>query len=222
LREKDLTLCHQFYADNTTMMLEAEVGSANGCQKFVEEVGRASGLKVRWEDTAAVLIGADTVPAEPSQFQLKWEAPGDTSKLLGYYFNAGISHDMVLQEIKSKLADQIKLAKSMPFPSMKQITGPKSLFMGKLWYVLALWKGEDKELKEIEREMVKFLWAGMKFKALPTVLLTNLYKEFKEGGIGLRSIREQVKCMAGNIIIWMVAGRDHPLQKILQNRIQTL
>jgi hypothetical protein len=124
---------------------------------------------VSWEDTAAVLIGAEEVPAALIQLEWNWKALGDTLKLLGYHFEAGSLHDMVLNELKSKQANQIKFSKPMALPYMEWLTILKSPFMGKIWYVLALWKGEENKFNKIESKIVKFLWAGIKFKAHPRV-----------------------------------------------------
>jgi hypothetical protein len=58
--QDQMVLSHLFYADNTTMMFEAEEDSALKCKEIFEQFGAASGLKVNWAEMAAVLIAADS------------------------------------------------------------------------------------------------------------------------------------------------------------------
>jgi hypothetical protein len=40
---EDITLCHQFYADNTTIMLEADSENARECLRILSSLGRLQG-----------------------------------------------------------------------------------------------------------------------------------------------------------------------------------
>jgi hypothetical protein len=142
--------------------------------------------------------------------------------LLGFYFGDGISHELVLKGIQDKLAEQIQIAKNVPYGYMERVVVLNQMFMGTIWYKVALWKGGDKDLKNLESDMVRFLWAGQKYKAHPRVRLDNLIKRPAKGGVGLISLRAQVKSFAGKIILWTMSKGDHPLQVILRRRLRDM
>jgi hypothetical protein len=84
--EVEVQVSHQFYSDNTSVLIEATAANARVCQDIFDSFGKASGLRVSWEDTAAVLISPDPRPTELNEFKWKWEQPGQYSKLLGFFF----------------------------------------------------------------------------------------------------------------------------------------
>jgi hypothetical protein len=129
-----------------TMMFEAEKDSALECEQIFNQFGTASGLKVNWSKTAAVLIRAEQIQEDFSQFQWKWENTGDYSKLLGFPFGEGISDEMVLKQMQHKIAEQIQLDKTIPYERLERVVVVNELLMGAGWYRLTLWKGDIKEL----------------------------------------------------------------------------
>jgi hypothetical protein len=67
--------------------------------------------------------------------------------------------------------------------------------MASLCYIATLWPEDDKELRKLERLMIKYLWARQKVSAAPKVLEKILFKTVQEGGIGLISLKTQVHCL---------------------------
>jgi hypothetical protein len=76
---------------------------------------------------------------------------------LGFPFREGISDKLVLKQLQDKLAEQIKLDKTIPYGFLERVVVVNQLLMGAGWYRLILWKGEKKELKKLEQLMVTFL-----------------------------------------------------------------
>jgi hypothetical protein len=160
VEEEKVMLAHQFYSDNTTIMIKADAGNVRVCQEMFNRFGNATGLRVNWQETTTVLISTDPVPAELQPFGWKWEETGQFSKLLGLFFGDGIAQEMVKSALKSKLEERISQAKLLPYAYMERKTIINQLFQAGLWYVLALWGGKDEDLKELANMMKGFFWAG--------------------------------------------------------------
>jgi hypothetical protein len=62
--EIEVHLVQQFYSDNTSVMIEATAANARTCEQIFDTFGRASGLKVNWAETAALMISDQPRPAE--------------------------------------------------------------------------------------------------------------------------------------------------------------
>jgi hypothetical protein len=129
---------------------------------------------------------------------------------------------MVLQRVRSNLAEKLSSARLTPFTPTERKVVVNQILQGSLWFILSLWKGNDKELKELETQMVNFIWAGQKEYRQLQVDAVTLTNSKKEGGIGLTNVRDQVKCMLVRCLIWAISDGSHPLQIILRHRIREL
>jgi hypothetical protein len=56
----------------------------------------------------------------------------------------------------------------------------------------------------------------------PRVDLDTLHKSKKEGGLGLISVSNQVKCLLAKFILWVIVEGTHPLQLIIRYKLQEL
>jgi hypothetical protein len=221
--EVGVELAHQFYSDNTSVMIRASADNARECQKIFDQFGTASGLKVNWNETAAVLISPNPRPQELDCFSWKLEQQGQYSKLLGFFFGEnGIDSRMVLKRMKETLANQLRKARLILFSPTERKVIVNQLLKGSLCYVLTLWKGTDEELHDLEREMINYIWAGQNKSAAAMVDALTLMKSKKEGGIGLISIKDQVKCKLAQLLLWAVFDGSHPLQLILRHGTREL
>jgi hypothetical protein len=62
LEEHNMTLCQDFYADNTTFCVVAEQANVNFCMQLADQFGSLSGLFCQWSGMSAVYIGSDVIP----------------------------------------------------------------------------------------------------------------------------------------------------------------
>jgi hypothetical protein len=147
----------------------------------------------------------------------RWERQGEFSKLLGYHFeDAGIKVNQAFQKLKATLQEQLDIAKLAPSNLPERITVVNQLFLGSMWYVLTLWPGAEKELKELEKMVVDYLWGGQKGTASHKVDLVTLTKSCKAGGVGLIMITDQVKCMLPTFLLWAICEGSHPLKLLIK------
>lgn len=54
------------------------------------------------------------------------------------------------------------------------------------------------------------------------VKFTTIIKHKSDGGLGMISIKFQVRALAGKIIVWAISDGTHPLQIILRHVIQEM
>lgn len=67
-------------------------------------------------------------------------------------------------------------------------------------------------MTKIQRKIDNFVWAGRSRVARATVALP-------EGGLGLLGVEAQFNALASNILLWLLAPGEHPLQVILRSHI---
>ena len=199
-KKAGLELAHQFYSDNTTMLVQTDKANVQKCVDLFDTFGTASGLKVNWKDTAAVMISSTPKPQELDSFGWQWETEGNFSKLLGFHFGDGISQDMVWTQINTKLEAQIVAAKHHPFNYMERVVLINQQYEASMWYIMMLWRGKDGQLEELERKTRKFLWEGQKTSAHPRVQHKQLTRPTKEGGVGLIALGEQSCAMTSQMM----------------------
>jgi hypothetical protein len=68
-----IEVAQQFYSHNTSIIVRADRQNAQECEMIFNRFGQASGLKINWEEIAAVLISDDPVPNNLAEFKWKWE-----------------------------------------------------------------------------------------------------------------------------------------------------
>lgn len=81
--------------------------------------------------------------------------------------------------------------------------------MGSLWFLLMMWAGAESFLKNLQKMVDNFVWAGRSRvnKAILTLPTT-------EGGLALPSIINQYSALSGTLLIILGSfGRITPLEK---------
>jgi hypothetical protein len=96
------------------------------------------------------------------------------------------------------------------------------VLLGLVWYVIALWRGDDKQLCELENKMCAYLWEGQKDSTHHRVNYVQLIQPRKEGGLGLLAVESQSCSIVGKFFLWSLSEGDHPLQRLFRVRILRL
>jgi hypothetical protein len=97
------------------------------------------------------------------------------------------------------LFDQLAKSKLDPTSIGARLVIVKQLMQSSLWFVLTLCVLSRKELKKLDRKIVRFIWAGQKDKVQRKVNYQTIIKPRMEGGLGYISLEHQVDGMAGNL-----------------------
>lgn len=84
-----------------------------------------------------------------------------------------------------------------------------------------LWSGTDKELRQLERIIVDFLWEGHVF-AKHIVDLLMFEKPKSQGVVGIISFCQQERCLETKKILFVVGEGSHPLQIIIRDCFKLL
>jgi hypothetical protein len=122
-------------------------------------------LKVDWKKTSAVSTLPLPRPAEVEDIEWQWEAEDLYSKPPGFHFGQGMSQEMIWNALKSKLDNQISQDRNQPYFFMELVAMVNQVFMASDWNILALWAGNDSQLKEFEEKICQYLWKCRKQKA---------------------------------------------------------
>jgi hypothetical protein len=222
LEEHNMTLCQDFYADNTTLCIVAERANVDFSMKLADDFGSLSGLYCQWKGMCATFIGADHIPDEFVDLEWKWETPGNYSKLLGLHFGKGIDGDMMASQVTAILEDRLRKSKMNPTSLAARLVIIKQLLLSSVWYFLTLWSSTEMELKCLEQKMVRFLWARQKDRALHRVNYQTIIKPRAQGGLGYISITQQVDSLASRLILWAISAGEDDLKTLLRQRIMDL
>lgn len=99
-----------------------------------------------------------------------------------------------------------------------RVTVANGLILSSLWYILTLWSGDLEFFNKIQKKIADFVWAGR-----PRVDRGTITQSKAHGGLGLISIVEQYRALAGGIMVWTL-GPDlqHPLRRILREHLMDL
>lgn len=134
-----MDLCHQFFADNITVVIEVDEANIQVWRKAFDDFDNRSDLRCDWEHTSMIYISMEPILAEMQALTWKWEMEETFLKLLGIHFGVGISHDLTLTYIKEKLDDKLKKLKRDPYDFMFRVIIANQLMMGSFWYSITLW-----------------------------------------------------------------------------------
>lgn len=98
-----------------------------------------------------------------------------------------------------------------------RITVANGLTLSSLWYVITLWAGDTNFFNKIQSKLSTFIWAGR-----PRVDRNTICQSKFKGELGLLSVNDQYRAIAGNLMVWSLGPGSHPLRIILQSHIQDL
>lgn len=187
------------------------------CKMLLMVFGRVSGLRFLWDQTVAAFIPEGPPPAEFSPLPWKWELSTDASPLLGFPVAAEFSVMLMEDQIMGKVDDRLARMNGRHLALAARVTVANGLILSSLWYLITLWAGDFSFFGKIQRKLEAFIWAGQ-----PRVDRDTISQGKGQGGLGLLSVMEQYRAMAGNLMIWVLGPGTHPLRLILQSHIQEL
>lgn len=133
------------------------------------------------------------------------------SKLLRVHIGQDISKEWMLKQIEETLEKKLTLAKKNPTNLIARILIVKQILYASLWYILALWAGDAKDLKCIDKIILYFLCAGQASSTRHRVNRATLLRPKRKGGLGLVDLSGQVVALAAKVILWAITVGDHPL-----------
>lgn len=216
--EIGLHYCHNMYADDTSVIIEANKEVIEHTMRAFNTFGSVSGLYVNWVGTAAVWLSPQPIPQELDYLEWKWEEPQQHSKLLRFPFGVGISAEQVLEQIITKFEARPAGMKLHQLSFMARVTYINHLVMGSMWFLLSLWPGNDQALHRIIRVIMKALWEGK----MERVDYDTLIKSKADEGVALLDFQAQVCSLAGKLVIWSLWEGAHPLKLVLQEEFHKL
>lgn len=211
---QNLHALHNMYGDDLYMVIRACLCYINEVKRLLSIFGRASGLICAWDKTIA-----STIPAGPPPLQLwllpwTWEDDTNATPILGPLVAQTIAVERLELMLVSKLESRILKLKAQKWSLAAQILVANSLLLGCIWYLITIWAGKRQFLKQIQRMVDGFVWAGRSRVARATVALPRT-----DGGLGLLGVEAQFNALSSGFMLWILGNGAHPLQIILRSHI---
>jgi hypothetical protein len=132
IEEHNLSLCQDYYADNTTLLVEADRKVVDHCIQVAEDFGKVSGLFCQWTGMHAVFVGSGPVLREFVDLGWIWESQANFTKLLGIQFRDGIDPYMMVSQVNSILDKRLAKSKMDPTSQVARLVIIKQLFQSLL------------------------------------------------------------------------------------------
>lgn len=209
-RDIGLATLHTMFADNLSLIVRASMIYILHCQQILQLFSNISGLRCLWEQTAAAFIPKGPPLAEFWLLPWTWEENSNASPLLGFPVAAEFSIELMESHIVDKLEARIDKIKNQHLSLAARVTVANGLILSMLWYMLTLWADSITFLSKTQKRIKSFVWAGR-----PRVDRSTITQSRAKGGLGLLLIVEQYHALAGNLMVWTLGPRDHPLRQIL-------
>lgn len=99
------------------------------------------------------------------------------------------------------MENKLAFAKKNPINLIARILIVNQVLYASLWYILALWVGDAKDLKHIDKIILNFLWAGQAQSACHRVNRATLLRPKLKGGLGLIDLFGHVAALAAKVIL---------------------
>lgn len=205
------------YADDSDLLIEAQMEYVMESKRILQCFGAASGLHCVWEPTKAAFIPGGPPPLIFWLLPWVWEEDSNATPKLGVPIASSISPQQMEALVQRKLNSGIQKYKGKNLSLAARIVVANSLILNTLWYLLTLWAGEPSFLRKIQRQIDAFVWDGR-----PRVDYMTITQGKAKGGLGLLSVQEQYNAIAGNLMLWILGPGQHPLQIILRSHVSGL
>jgi hypothetical protein len=174
------------YADDITLILTNKQ-EIEEVYKIYEEYGKASGGKLNKEKTEIIAYG---LIREKIQKQYKDQFVNHI-KILGIKF--GAKKDMArlnYEPIMEKIAKKMDVWKTRNLTLYGKILLICSSGMSQLWHIARVISPNEKQIKQLEQKIFKFLWYPKKYEPIAR---KTLQLRYEQGGMRLFNIRTRLK-----------------------------
>lgn len=212
-----LSTLHNMFADNLALIIRAAMIYVIRCRKLLTTFGNASGLKFLWEQTVASFIPEGPPPLEFWLLPWKWEETANASPHLGFPVAGEFLVDLIEAQVLARIKARLVKLQGKFLSLAARITVANGLILSSLWYLITLWPGDLEFFNLIQKRLAAFVWAGR-----PRVDRNTICQSKARGGLGMLSIIEQYRAMAGKLMVWILGPGTHPLRTILRAHIQEL
>ena len=206
------TLLSQF-ADDTTLFLDGTKKSFETCINCLNLFSSISGLRMNYDKTKIIWIGAKRNSNTKYMQELKFEWNPTSFRVLGIMFSTNID-DIIKLNYGHKLRDVQNLLATWSkrnLTPLGKVTVIKTLAMSKLIHLFAnLPDPSPGFLGELSRSFYKFLWDGKKSKLSKSYVCAN----YGEGGLRMLDV---YSFLAALKISWLkrIFFSDSLLKRIL-------
>lgn len=142
---------HNMFADDTSIVIRAQLPYILELQRILRIFGIASGLVCAWEKTIASVIPEGPPPIELWMMPWQWENDKISTNLLGIPTAQTLSVARIESALVTKLDIRIEKLRVRHMTLAARIIVANSLLMGCIWYMITVWAGKRTFLLQLQR-----------------------------------------------------------------------
>lgn len=141
----------------------------------------------------------------------QWETKVNATKYLGIYMVDQISSTITKEQLFIKIDKCLEKASRHQLSLTGRIIVANHIIQATLWYLLAIWVGDDEDIRQVEQTIKHYIWTQNK-STRHKVNFDTITLPKKEGGLGLISIAHQTKALAAKILVGQFRTAIIPLK----------
>lgn len=222
IKETNDQVMHGQFVDDTNVVIEAERQYVDATFAVFRRMGEASGLHIKYTGVKTVLISDQPPPPELADLDFVWEDNQSCSKLLGVFIGTEISPFVMGQALLTILEERLRRARKCLYTLAFRVAMANQLISNSLMYMLNLWPGDRKKLKEFDSLIRDFVWSGQYTGSRPKVDYETMKRAMDDGGLALLSTEEQTIALTIKMMLWIVQEGEHTAQHILRAKLGKL
>ncbi|KAL3701849.1 hypothetical protein R1sor_019871 [Riccia sorocarpa] len=217
LPQAEIQYIQRHFADDTHLMLTADPQNLLNAKQAISVFGKASELTVQWNKSLATWISPTARPNWTNDLEWKWTQDQQEHRMLGFIFTDAINQDAVFSKCEQKI-DMVLQEKRLTSQSLQgRITIANHIIYGYMWFILPLWAGKNKQLEEIDKRIVKFVWGGANTTPRQRIANRVLRLPRSQGGLVLLAAEQQASAFAAATVTRaLTPGKPHPLKLLIR------
>lgn len=222
IQETDDQVTHSQFVDDRNIVVEAKREYVEETFAVFRKLGDASALHIKYIGVKVVLISDHPLPHELAHLDFLWENNQACSKLLEVFVGTEISPLLMGHALQTTLEERLKRARKFPYTLAYRVAIANQLMSNNMMYMLNLWPGKRKQLKEFDDLIWDFVWSGQEMGKKARVDYETMKRSLADGELVLLSIEEQTTALAIKLVLWIVQVGDHTAQCILKAKFGEL
>ncbi|KAL3702077.1 hypothetical protein R1sor_020099 [Riccia sorocarpa] len=135
LQKANLHYCLGLYADDSHVIIRATREGAMNTKRPLDTFGKATGLQIQWNKSAARWISTDEGerPQWAEDLGWCWKDKTETTQLLGFPFEEGINREELYQKCQRRISDASESVLFGKLSVYGRVSMANSMILGALW-----------------------------------------------------------------------------------------
>jgi hypothetical protein len=195
--------------DDTALYLKGTPANMDRAQEVLKTFCRASGAKVNWSKSAAILASRRDKNWEWGEAErLKWILKGRGTRYLGiqvgFHLPPETNFAAMMLTLKGKF---INWSTNKLFLAGRILVSNQVL-LASIWYLAACWNSDLKMCDQIRRLIRNFIWGGKEAPARAKVRWDTLTLPTSQGGLDVTDPKAQSEALLAKLFIRGLVSGD--------------